>query len=93
MKEFLMKHMETFIYGILSMIFSAAFFFGVLYPSQGFSPDAYRTMHEPRSHGRKTVAESVMETYPERDFLRKAKEYDPEEIECTFFLYECLKNS
>lgn len=42
MKERTEKKTETFIYGILSLMFGAAFFFGVLYPSHSISPGTYK---------------------------------------------------
>ncbi len=42
MKEFIKKKAEMFVYGILSLMFGAAFFFGVLYPSHSMSPAAYK---------------------------------------------------
>lgn len=42
MKENIEKKIETFVYGVLTFAFAAAFFFGVLYPSQGLSPNACR---------------------------------------------------
>ncbi len=46
MKENIEKRIETFVYGVLSLMFAAAFFFGVLYPSYGISPKAYRVAEE-----------------------------------------------
>ncbi len=43
MKERIEKKTETFVYGILSLMFGAAFFFGVLYPSHSISPVVYKT--------------------------------------------------
>jgi hypothetical protein len=42
MKERIEKKAETFVYGILSLMFGAAFFFGVLYPSHSISPGTYK---------------------------------------------------
>ncbi|MBQ8527511.1 MAG: hypothetical protein IJ429_03470 [Lachnospiraceae bacterium] len=117
MKEYLMKHMETFVYGILSLMFSAAFFFGVLYPSRGISPETYEIVQPPRSHRQETMPRCVTDKEAgqatdqrlrhvlrrkkapasdipeEQDVIRVMEEYSPDEIEYTFFLYECLKNS
>jgi len=38
MKEMIKKKAEMFVYGILSLMFGAAFFFGVLYPARSISP-------------------------------------------------------
>ena len=40
MKDIIKKKAEMFVYGILSLMFAAAFFFGVLYPSRSISPGA-----------------------------------------------------
>lgn len=92
MKEKIEKKIETFVYGILSLAFLAAFFFGVLYPSRGISPNAYKV----------TEPSGVCESNPARmrcpyaayPYTReKDDEYDPEEIRYTFYIYERLKNS
>ncbi|MBO5241354.1 MAG: hypothetical protein J6B19_01650 [Lachnospiraceae bacterium] len=41
MRENIEKKIETFVYGLLTFAFAAAFFFGVLYPSHGLSPNAF----------------------------------------------------
>ncbi len=46
MKEKIKKQIETFVYGMLSLIFAMAFFFGVLYPDRGLSPQSYRIMED-----------------------------------------------
>ena len=80
MKERIEKKTETFVYGILSLLFGAAFFFGVLYPARSISPNAYK----------------VIESHSDINHPRKMKEtikYDPKEIRYTFYIYERLKNS
>lgn len=77
MKNYLIKHRETFAYGIMSLMFGAAFFFGVLYPSHSISPNACRVLQRPRSERQRVIE----------------KEFGRERIEYSSFLYECLKNS
>lgn len=77
MKDFLTKHMETFIYGMLSLMFGAAFFFGVLYPSHGISPNACRVVGRPHSYRQRVITE----------------EYGKSRVQYSSFIYECLKNS
>ncbi|MBE5881320.1 MAG: hypothetical protein E7289_03255 [Lachnospiraceae bacterium] len=77
MKNYFLKHIETFVYGTLSLMFGAAFFFGVLYPSHGISPNAYRVVSQPRSYRQRVLPE----------------EYGRGRIQYSSFLYECLKNS
>lgn len=91
MRENIEKKIETFVYGILSLAFGAAFFFGVLYPSHGLSANACQ-MEEPVLWEVKTQEQTdggIMQ-FPVRDPLAKC---DREKIRCTFLLYERLKNS
>ena len=89
MKENIEKKIETFVYGILSMTFGAAFFFGVLYPSQGISPNAYRVNET------KSVYQGGHPCAINRriNIREKVGEYDKEDIHYTFYVYERLKNS
>ncbi len=91
MKENIEKKIETFVYGILSLVFGAAFFFGVLYPSHGLSPNACR-VKEPIRQEMEIPEQSMQGSirFPLRDPLAKG---DREEIRVTFLLYERLKNS
>ncbi len=99
MKEKIEKKIETFVYGVLSLMFGAAFFFGVLYPTHSISPNAYRVTESPRAYEENPVRERNREiptrsypyaTYP---YIREEiGEYDPEEIRYTFYIYERLKN-
>ena len=75
MKENIEKKIETFIYGILSFVFGAAFFFGVLYPSQGLSPNAYR----------------IKEPLKKYEAAIPGRSFDKDDIQCTFYFYERLK--
>lgn len=91
MKENIEKKIETFVYGILSLAFGAAFFFGVLYPSHGLSPNACHIKEPVRQEI--TIPERDVEEnfrFPVRDPLAKGNR---KEIRCTFLLYERLKNS
>ena len=91
MKENIEKKIETFVYGILSLVFGAAFFFGVLYPSHGVSPNACRIKEPP--HQEITIPEQGKYKnfrFPVREELLKE---DREEIHVTFLFYERLKNS
>lgn len=78
MKENIEKKIETFVYGLLSLVFGAAFFFGVLYPTHGISPNAYRIFET------KSVYECTK---------RPPRSQDKENIRYTFYFYERLKNS
>lgn len=91
MKENIEKKIETFVYGILSLVFGAAFFFGVLYPSQGLSPNAYHIKEPVRREAKiPERRDTGAIRFPVRDPLAKC---DREDICCTFLLYERLKNS
>lgn len=84
-KKKLEKRIETFVYGMLSLMFGMAFFFGVLYPDYGVSPRSYRitecreSLKEP---GKYTVS-----------FLEQIKNTDHSEIQYKSYFYERLKNS
>ena len=92
MKENIEKKLETFIYGIVSLAFGAAFFFGVLYPSHGLSPNAYRVTKPVRSCEGEVPGRSYPEATPYRVRERIAQ-CEKEDIRYTFYLYERLKNS
>lgn len=91
MKKNIEKKIETFVYGLLTFAFAAAFFFGVLYPSHGLSPNAYQVKEPVRRETGIPEKSMVGEIQiPLRDPLA---ECDREEIHCTFLFYERLKNS
>jgi len=92
MRQKFEKEIETLVYGILSLIFGMAFFFGVLYPDQGISPRAY------------SIKEMPVETeaYPEAkqgyvrnrwDLREEIYDCDKSKIRYRLYFYERLKNS
>lgn len=91
MKENIEKKIETFVYGILTLAFGAAFFFGVLYPSHGLSPNACCVKEPVRQEVKiPECMEKGTIRFPVRDPFAT---YDREDICCTFLIYERLKNS
>lgn len=95
MKKITGKQIETFVYGVMGLLFSAAFFFGVLYPSHGISPEAYEVVEPPRRYAQMPDAdvEEMAKLSPEKSFREQMDRYERDQIRYTSFLYECLKNS
>lgn len=79
------KRIETFVYGILSLMFGMAFFFGVLYPDYGVSPQSYRI----------TECREYLENegYHTASFSEEIKNLDHSRIHYKSYFYERLKNS
>lgn len=94
MKENIEKKIETFVYGILSLMFGAAFFFGVLYPSQGISPNAYRVTEVKAMYDddKNPMRSYPYATYRYIDIRENFGEYEKDDIRYTFYIYERLKN-
>lgn len=84
-KKELEKRIETFVYGILSLMFGMAFFFGVLYPGYGVSPQSYRI----------TECRQSLENGEKRgdSYWEEIKRLDHSEIHYKSYFYERLKNS
>lgn len=91
------KWLETLIYGLLSLAFGMAFFFGTLYPSYGLSADAYQIMSKDSAD---TGLDEEMQTEEQKanDFERTEydiesvmKRYDRSEIHYRFYFYERWK--
>ncbi len=95
MKKITGKQIETFVYGVMGLLFSAAFFFGVLYPSHGISPEAYEVVEPPRRYAQMPGAdvEEMAKLSPGKSFREQMDRYERDQIRYTSFLYECLKNS
>lgn len=87
MKEKLEKEIETFVYGMLSLIFGMAFFFGVLYPDHGISPRA--------CHVENRETESVAQPYDRQrsDLWEEIYYCDRSRIRYKLYFYERFKNS
>lgn len=83
------KRIETFIYGILSLMFGMAFFFGVLYPDYGMSAQAYR-ITECREY---LENEQEMETDFTEFTPREIRNMASYRIQYKSYFYERLKNS
>lgn len=92
MKESIEKKIEMFVYGVLSLMFATAFFFGVLYPSHGLSPNAYRVSDSVHQYESKIPGRSYSRVTYSRTGER-ITEYDRDDIQYTFYLYERLRNS
>lgn len=92
MKKSIEKKLETFVYGVLSLMFGAAFFFGVLYPSHGLSPHAYRVTEAAQGCESERLSRSYARPTHSR-VRERITEYDKDDIQYTFYLYERLKNS
>ena len=93
MKRNLKKTIETFVYGALSLMFSAAFFFGVLYSDGGIFPSSYRVTEKPKSASLPMDGRGHAEGRRGYDAAGMLEDYEREQIRYTSFIYECLKKS
>lgn len=93
MRQKFEKEIETLVYGMLSLVFGMAFFFGVLYPDQGISSRAYRvkdTAVEAEMHTG-TKAQSYVRN--RCDLWEEIYNCDKSKIRYRLYFYERLKNS
>lgn len=95
MKERRNKKLETLIYGGLSLLFTAAFFFGVLYPDYGVSDAAYKVKKNPRCmmYQTQTDVSQLLRSRYDKEFTQLRSMYENDEIRYTSYVYECLINS
>ena len=90
--------METLVYGLLSLVFGMAFFFGTLYPSYGFSPESYAVVQEDAAtKQREQTQTGENRRLPDFDWTTQdmesiMKRYDRSEIQYRFYFYERVKN-
>lgn len=90
-KKNIEKQIETFVYGILSLMFGMAFFFGVLYPEYGVSPQSYRVVESDRYREETRELQEGQEIF--NVTLREQMEHrEPSRIQYKSYFYERLKN-